>query len=79
MAHGWADSTPAAVVCAASTKNEWVWTGRLGEMEHAEPPEGLAGVLVVGEVVGVRQQILRVMPEDTTDVPGLPAEAGRRG
>jgi len=54
MAHGWGGETPAAIVCAASTADEWVWTGRLAEMGSVEVPAGLAGVLIVGEVVRVR-------------------------
>jgi uroporphyrin-III C-methyltransferase/precorrin-2 dehydrogenase/sirohydrochlorin ferrochelatase len=79
IAHGWGADTPAAIVCAASTPQEWVWTGQLERMEHAEPPQDLAGVLVVGEVVALRQQIFRLQPEATDDVPGLPAEAERHG
>jgi uroporphyrin-III C-methyltransferase/precorrin-2 dehydrogenase/sirohydrochlorin ferrochelatase len=54
MAHGWAADTPAAIVCGASTPDAWTWTGRLSEVAAAEPPAGIAGVLVVGEVVRVR-------------------------
>ena len=79
VSHGWGEDTPAAIVCAASTPEEWVWTGRLREMEAAVPPQGLAGVLVIGEVVALRQQILRLEPEATGAVPGLPAEAGGHG
>ncbi|MGE0445764.1 MAG: hypothetical protein AB7P99_11095, partial [Vicinamibacterales bacterium] len=56
------------IVCAASTKDEWTWTGTLGELEAVEPPEGQAGVLVIGEVVGVREQIFRLKAEATRDV-----------
>jgi uroporphyrin-III C-methyltransferase/precorrin-2 dehydrogenase/sirohydrochlorin ferrochelatase len=54
MAHGWGPETPSAVVCNASTPDAWVWTGRLAQMGEAMPPDGAAGVLVVGEVVTVR-------------------------
>jgi len=54
MAHGWAADTPAAIACAASTPDAWTWTGALAELGGAEPPVGLAGVLVIGEVVRVR-------------------------
>ena len=48
MAHGWEAGTPAAIVCGASTADEWVWTGELSAMATASPPTGAAGVLVVG-------------------------------
>jgi uroporphyrin-III C-methyltransferase len=57
MAHGWAAELPAAIVCAASTPAEWTWTGRLHTLAQAEPPEGLHGVLVVGEVIQVRDAL----------------------
>jgi uroporphyrin-III C-methyltransferase/precorrin-2 dehydrogenase/sirohydrochlorin ferrochelatase len=57
MAHGWAAATPAAVICGASTKDEWTWTGTLGELGMVEPPAGLAGVLVIGDVVRVRDAV----------------------
>ena len=53
-AHGWAADTPAAIVCAASTGEAWTWTGTLGNMGDATPPAGLAGTLVVGHVVRIR-------------------------
>jgi uroporphyrin-III C-methyltransferase/precorrin-2 dehydrogenase/sirohydrochlorin ferrochelatase len=59
MAHGWAPETPAAIVCSASTPNEWTWTGRLDQMGAAEPPAGAAGVLVIGEVVKVGETLAR--------------------
>ncbi len=57
MAHGWSAGTPAAIVCAASTSAQWVWTGCVSEMDRAEPPAGAAGVLVVGDVVRVREAL----------------------
>jgi uroporphyrin-III C-methyltransferase/precorrin-2 dehydrogenase/sirohydrochlorin ferrochelatase len=57
MAHGWAPETPAAIVCGASTPDAWIWTGRLDAMGKAEAPAGAAGVLVVGEVVKVRERL----------------------
>ena len=54
MAHGWAAETPAAIVCGASTPESWSWTGRLEEFERVEIPDGVAGVLIVGDVVTVR-------------------------
>jgi uroporphyrin-III C-methyltransferase / precorrin-2 dehydrogenase / sirohydrochlorin ferrochelatase len=57
IAHGWAPGTPAAIVCAASTPDAWTWTGTLADMGTATPPPGLAGVLVIGEVVEVRHAL----------------------
>jgi uroporphyrin-III C-methyltransferase len=54
-AHGWQGQTPAAIVCGASTPEQWSWTGRLSEIACAAPPSGVPGVLVVGEVVRVRE------------------------
>jgi uroporphyrin-III C-methyltransferase/precorrin-2 dehydrogenase/sirohydrochlorin ferrochelatase len=54
MAHGWSADTPAAIVCAASTPEAWTWTGALAQLGEAAPPAGLAGVLIVGEVVSIR-------------------------
>ena len=49
MAHG-GRRTRAALVCGASTPDEWTWTGRLG-IGVGRAAGGRAGVLVVGEVV----------------------------
>jgi uroporphyrin-III C-methyltransferase/precorrin-2 dehydrogenase/sirohydrochlorin ferrochelatase len=57
MAHGWAPDTPAAIVCSASTPEAWTWTGRLEDLGGADVPAGAAGVLVVGEVVRVREAL----------------------
>ena len=57
MAHGWPPDTPAAIVCGASTSDAWTWTGRLSEMGGAAAPAGAAGVLVIGDVVQVRDAL----------------------
>jgi len=54
LALGWPSSTPAAVVCGASTEAQWTWTGTVTELGRCAPPDGLPGVVVVGEVVRVR-------------------------
>ncbi len=59
MAHGWSVDTPAAIVCAASTPDAWTWTGTLAQLGAATPPAGLAGVLVIGEVVRVREVLAK--------------------
>jgi uroporphyrin-III C-methyltransferase len=53
MRHGWPAHTPAAIICGASTREEWVWTGTLAELGRPEPPDGVAGVIVLGEVVSI--------------------------
>jgi uroporphyrin-III C-methyltransferase/precorrin-2 dehydrogenase/sirohydrochlorin ferrochelatase len=58
QALGWPAATPAAVVCGASTGDEWTWTGTVAELGRCAPPDGLAGVVVVGEVVRVRETLL---------------------
>jgi uroporphyrin-III C-methyltransferase / precorrin-2 dehydrogenase / sirohydrochlorin ferrochelatase len=55
--HGWSPDSPAALVCGASTADEWTWTGPLSEVASAMPPEGVPGVLVVGDVVEVREAL----------------------
>jgi siroheme synthase len=62
MAHGWSAETPAAIVCSASMPDAWTWTGPLGQMGASTPPDGAAGVLVVGEVVRVREVLTASRP-----------------
>ena len=62
--HGWRADTPAALVCGAGTPDAWTWTGRLSEVEQAMPPDGVPGVLVVGEVVNVRAAIAAARRND---------------
>ena len=57
LAHGWPAETPAAVVCGASTARASTWTGRLADVAGAATPEGVPGVLVVGEVIRVREAL----------------------
>lgn len=61
MAHGWSADTPAAIVCGAATRDSWTWTGRLTDLESATPPDGVPGVLVVGDVVQVRESLVAAM------------------
>jgi uroporphyrin-III C-methyltransferase/precorrin-2 dehydrogenase/sirohydrochlorin ferrochelatase len=58
ISRGWNAETPTAIVCGASTSNEWVWTGPLAELGSTEPPAGVAGVMVVGEVVRLREALV---------------------
>ena len=57
MRHGWPATLPAAVVCAASTSDEWIWIGTLDGMGAAPVPVDVPGVLVIGEVVDVREAL----------------------
>jgi uroporphyrin-III C-methyltransferase len=75
IAHAWSGETRTAIVCGASTPDEWIWTGRLADLESAVPPDGIAGVVVVGEVVQVRDALV-VSAIRRTDSP---AEAGHYG
>ena len=58
MARGWNASTPAAIVCGASTPDEWIWIGTAAEVGAAEPPAGIAGVGGIGDVVRVRERLV---------------------
>ena len=58
IARGWSASMPAAIVCGASTPDEWIWTGRVAELGANEPPAGIAGVVVIGDVVRVREGLV---------------------
>jgi uroporphyrin-III C-methyltransferase/precorrin-2 dehydrogenase/sirohydrochlorin ferrochelatase len=51
IAHGWGAGTPAAIICGASTPEEWVWTGAVAELGRAEVPDG------IGDVVRVRESL----------------------
>ena len=57
IARGWNAATPAAIVCGASTTNEWIWTGTVAELSATELPAGIAGVVVIGEVVRIREAL----------------------
>jgi siroheme synthase len=79
IAHGWSADTRAAIVCGASTADEWTWTGRLADVESVAPPEGIPGVVVVGEVVQVRDALaaVRLKPDTTYDTAADEVKYGR--
>ena len=79
MAHGWSADTPAAIVCAASTPDAWTWTGALAQLGAATPPADLAGVLVVGEVVRLRDVICQPISSATPGESGNEVNYGRNG
>lgn len=62
VTQGWRPEMPAAIVCGVSTPDEWTWTGRLADLASAAPPSGVAGLLVIGEVVRVRDAIAAAGP-----------------
>ena len=64
IARGWSPKTPAAIVCGASTPDEWIWTGTVAELGASEPPAGVAGVVVIGEVVSVRDALIKTVTEE---------------
>jgi uroporphyrin-III C-methyltransferase / precorrin-2 dehydrogenase / sirohydrochlorin ferrochelatase len=81
IAHGWSAETRAAIVCGASTPDAWTWTGRLEELESVAPPEGVPGVVVVGEVVQVRDALEAAarVPEDGHDAEAVAADEVKYG
>ncbi len=71
MAHGWRGDTPAALVCGASTRDQWSWTGTLDTVADATPPDAIPGVLVVGDVVRIREALAAATatrPAETDEV-----------
>jgi len=58
IARGWDAATPAAIVCGASMPDEWIWTGTVAKLGATEPPAGIAGVVVIGNVVRVRERLV---------------------
>ena len=54
---GWRVDTPAAIVCGATTPDAYTWTGTLGDLASADVPAGPPGVIVIGEVVRLREAI----------------------
>lgn len=64
QAHGWAADAPAAIVCGAATDAAWTWTGRLADLASAGPPDGVPGVMVIGDVVRLRDAVAQVRAAD---------------
>ena len=59
IARGWRASTPAAVLLSASRADAEEWFGSLILLAHEDGPhdQGKAGLIVVGDVVAVSQQL----------------------
>jgi len=70
VARGWTADTPAAIVCGASTRDQWVWSGTLAQIGDAALPEGVAGVLVIGEVVRIREALATASAVSAGDQAG---------
>jgi uroporphyrin-III C-methyltransferase len=70
VGQGWSPRTPAAIVCGASTPDEWIWTGTLDNLGSAGPPDGVAGVVVVGDVVSIGEALMaaQALPTDAGEV-----------
>jgi len=77
IARGWQRSTPAAIICGASTPQEWIWTGTITQLGANEPPAGTAGVLVIGDVVRVREALASAAELASRDVEGEKVRYGR--
>lgn len=60
---GWLSSTPAAIVFGAASAGESVWTGALADLASVDLT-GQPGVIVVGEVVGVRALVTRLAADE---------------
>jgi uroporphyrin-III C-methyltransferase/precorrin-2 dehydrogenase/sirohydrochlorin ferrochelatase len=72
VARGWQPSTPAALVFAASRDDEEVWVGTIAALARGEGmiETERPGTLVIGDVVHLRGEILRLTSEAT-----MPTEA----
>jgi uroporphyrin-III C-methyltransferase / precorrin-2 dehydrogenase / sirohydrochlorin ferrochelatase len=76
VSQGWSPDMPSAIVCGVSTPDEWTWTGRLADLAAAEPPAGVAGLLVIGEVVRVRDATMTA-PGERSESRGDKVTYGR--
>ncbi len=74
LERGWKTSTPAAVIAGASSSGQSVWTGVLEGLASAET-SGMPGVIVVGEVVGLRDMVAKMTTHDSR---GAEVQHGRQ-
>jgi uroporphyrin-III C-methyltransferase/precorrin-2 dehydrogenase/sirohydrochlorin ferrochelatase len=67
---GWAQATPAAIVCDASMPGQSVWRGTLHDLaaDAVDPNGEGAGIIVIGEVVAVGRD---AATKRADKVPGL--------
>jgi uroporphyrin-III C-methyltransferase/precorrin-2 dehydrogenase/sirohydrochlorin ferrochelatase len=65
LERGWPQDTPAAIALAAATGSARSWRGTLAELADAATSietDGLPGVVVIGEVVGVADALAETAP-----------------
>ena len=67
---GWSAETPAAIICGAATPQQWTWTGTLAHLGETELPGGMAGVMVIGDVVRIREALMTTASAPTEEEPG---------
>jgi uroporphyrin-III C-methyltransferase/precorrin-2 dehydrogenase/sirohydrochlorin ferrochelatase len=70
VARGWAAETPAAIILGASHAGSTRWLGTVGTLAEAVFDTDFAGIVVVGAVVELANQI-------ANDYAGIPARAVR--
>ena len=66
IARGWDPATPAALVVGAASVAAWRWTGSLQDLAQVAIPEsssGAPGLLVIGDVVAVAEQLTDLQAE----------------
>ncbi len=64
LARAWPDATACAVVLGAHTERMWQWTGALSALPALAVPEDradLPGLIVIGDVVEVGEQLTRAI------------------
>jgi len=83
---GWRGATPAAVVFDASRPEQKIWEGTLDDLAVSPPDRasGASGVIVIGDVVGLRSRLTRTLLTEATDnrrdrLRRLPESAGAGG
>lgn len=66
LAIGWRPSTPAAIVRGASWREQTVQTTTLVDLgENSEPESDVPGLLVIGDVVGIRSEVAAALAWST--------------
>lgn len=68
VARGWSAATPAAVIFGAAHPDGFTWTGELQSLAAAPAETELPGVVVVGEVVSLADQLRLAVPPTATAV-----------
>jgi uroporphyrin-III C-methyltransferase len=83
LRRGWSPHTPAAIVLGASQPTAWRWLGRLDALAAAPLPEdrvavAAPGVLVIGDVVGLAEQLVPDFPLEPAADPADPAHVSTK-